>query len=280
MTCQVIEPRTPPRYRDPIVERHLRPTVGALLREWRQRRHLSQLELAGLAGVSTRHLSFIETGRSRPSREMVLHLAEQLDVPLRERNPLLLAAGHAPAYASTAFDADSMRPVREALDRVLRSHQPFPALVVNRMWELVAANDGVPPLLAGVADHLLVPPVNVLRVSLHPEGMAPRIVNFGEWSGHLLHRLRRQFVLTRDADVGALYDELRSYPNVAPDDVHVETEDAGALAVPFVLRTDGGELRFLSTVTTFGTAVDITLAELSIEAFLPADDATAAALSV
>jgi transcriptional regulator with XRE-family HTH domain len=261
------------------VERHLRPTVGALLREWRQRRHLSQLELAGLAGVSTRHLSFIETGRSRPSREMVLHLAEELDVPLRERNPLLLAAGHAPAYPSTDLDADAMKPVRDALEHVLRSHQPYPALVVNRRWELVAANDGVWALTSGVAEHLLQPPVNVLRVSLHPDGLAPRIVNFGEWSAHLLHRLRRQFVLTRDAEVGALYDELRSYPGVAPDELQVESEDAGALAVPFVLRTDGQELRFLSTVTTFGTAVDITLAELSIEAFLPADDATARVLT-
>ena len=231
-----------------------------------------------MAGVSTRHLSFIETGRSRPSREMVLHLAEELDVPLRERNPLLLAAGHAPAYASTDFDAESMKPVRDALDRVLRSHQPCPALVVNRMWELVAANDAVWPLMAGVAEELTVPPINVLRVSLHPNGIAPRIVNFGEWSAHLLHRLRRQFILTRDAEIGALYDELRSYPNVAPDDAHVEAEDAGALAVPFVFRAGDAELRFLSTVTTFGTAVDITLAELSIEAFLPADDATAAAL--
>jgi len=261
------------------VERQLRPTVGTLLKEWRQRRHLSQLDLAGLAGVSTRHLSFIETGRSRPSREMVLHLADELDVPLRDRNPLLIAAGHAPAYARTDFDADSMKPVRDALDRVLRSHQPYPALVVNLLWELVAANDGVWSLMAGVAEHLVEPPVNVLRVSLHPDGIAPNIVNFQEWSAHLLHRLRRQFVLTRDVDVGALYDELRGYPNVATDDEQVETEDAGALAVPLVLRAGDAELRFLSTVTTFGTAVDITLAELSIEAFLPADDATAEALS-
>jgi transcriptional regulator with XRE-family HTH domain len=252
--------------------------VGALLREWRQRRHLSQLELAGLAGVSTRHISFIETGRSRPSREMVLHLAEELDVPLRERNPLLVAAGHAPAYGSTNFDDDAMQPVRDALDRVLASHSPYPALVVNRTWDLVAANDGVSPLLEGVAEELLAPPVNVLRVSLHPNGIAPRIVNFPEWSAHLLHRLRRQFVLTRDPAVGELYDELRSYPGVANEEPHVEAEDAGALAVPFRLRAGDGELSFLSTVTTFGTAIDITLAELTIEAFLPADDATAAAL--
>jgi hypothetical protein len=171
-----------------------------------------------------------------------------------------------------------MKPVRDALDRVLQSHQPYPALVVNRMWELVAANEGVWALIAGVDDHLLAPPVNVLRVSLHPDGLASRIVNFTEWSAHLLHRLRRQFVLTRDADVGALYDELRGYANVASDDTHAESEEAGALAVPLVRRAGDGELRFLRTVPTFGTAVDITLAELSIEAFLPADDATAAAL--
>ena len=161
MTWEVIGRTRSARYRDAIVERHLRPTVGTLLREWRQRRHLSQLELAGMAGVSTRHLSFIETGRSRPSREMVLHLAEELDVPLRDRNPLLLAAGHAPAYGSTNLDAESMKPVRAILERVLQSHQPYPALVVNRMWELVAANDGVWSLMAGAADHLVVPPVNV-----------------------------------------------------------------------------------------------------------------------
>ena len=266
------------RYGDAIVERHLRPTVGTLLREWRQRRHLSQLELASLAGVSTRHISFIETGRSRPSREMVLHLAEELDVPLRDRNPLLLAAGHAPAYSSTSLDAEAMKPVRDALDRVLRSHQPYPALVVNRKWEMVAANDGVLALVADASPALLVPPVNVLRVSLHPDGIASRIVNFGEWSAHLLHRLRRQFVLTRDAEVGALYDELRGYPDVVTDDVPTESEEARALAVPLVMRDGEHELRFLSTVTTFGTAVDITLAELSIEAFLPADDETAAVL--
>jgi transcriptional regulator with XRE-family HTH domain len=259
------------------MERPLRPTVGALLREWRTRRRLSQLDLAGLTGVSTRHISFIETGRSRPSREMVLHLAEELEVPLRDRNALLLAAGHSPSYGSADFDSDAMRPVREALDHVLRSHEPYPALVVNRLWELVAANSALTPLLAGVSADLLTPPVNVLRVSLHPEGLAPRIANLEEWSAHLLHRLRRQFVLTRDARIGELYDELRSYPGVATEEL-VESEEAGALAVTLRLAIDGGELCFLSTVTTFGTAVDITLAELSVEAFLPADEATATAL--
>jgi transcriptional regulator with XRE-family HTH domain len=256
----------------------MRPNVGALLREWRQRRHLSQLELAGLAGVSTRHISFIETGRSRPSREMVLHLAEELEVPLRDRNSLLLAAGHAPAYAATDFDADAMKPVRDLVERVLASHAPYPALVVNRLWELVAANDAVFELVAGVDEQLLAPPLNVLRVSLHPDGLASRIVNFPEWSAHLLQRLRRQFVLTRDAAIGELYDELRRYPDVVHDEGPAESTDASALAVPLRIRVHDRELSFLSTVTTFGTAVDITLAELSIEAFLPADAATAAAL--
>jgi hypothetical protein len=205
-----------------------------------------------------------------------------LQVPLRDRNTLLLAAGHSPSYGSVDFSSDAMRPVRDALDHVLRAHEPYPALVVNRLWELVAANAGVAPLLVGVADDLLVAPVNVLRVSLHPDGVAPRIVNFEEWSAHLLHRLRRQFVLTRDAQVGELYDELRTYPGVATDEVvESSADDAGALAVPLRLRVgdDGAELSFISTVTTFGTAVDITLAELTIEAFLPADEATAAALS-
>ena len=209
---------------------------------------------------------------------MVLHLAEELDVPLRDRNPLLVAAGHAPAYASTGLDDTAMQPVRDALDRVLASHNPYPALVVDRLWNLVAANDAVWPLMAGIAEELTHPPVNVLRASLHPEGLAPRIVNFAEWSAHLLHRLRRQFVLTRDADVGAVYDELCAYPGVAPPEHHVEGADIQSLAVPLVMKAAGGELRFLSTVTTFGTAVDITLAELTIEAFLPADAATAAAL--
>ena len=262
----------------PLVDRLLRPAVGTLLREWRQQRHLSQLDLAGMAGVSTRHLSFIETGRSRPSREMVLHLAEELDVPLRDRNALLVAAGHSPAYGSTDLDSEQMKPVREVLDRVLASHEPYPALVVDRLWTLAAANAGVFGLLDGVDAELLAPPVNVLRLSLHPDGLAPRIANFGEWSAHLLHRLRRQFVLTRDAAVGDLFDELRCLPGVVVNERHAEAEDAGALAVPLRIRSGERELAFISTVTTFGTAVDITLAELTIEAFLPADRETADAL--
>src|SRR5436190_6225066 len=260
------------------LERSTRPTVGGLLRDWRRRRHISQLDLAGMAGVSARHLSFIETGRSRPSREMVLHLAEHLEVPLRERNALLLAAGFAPAYRLTDFASDDMKPVREALQRVLTSHDPFPALAVDRLWNLVAANDGAWMMTVGAAPELLEPPVNVLRLALHPEGLAPRTVNFAEWSAHLLHRLRRQFVLTGDAAIGELLDELRSYPGVSEDAGAADAEGPGLLAVPLRIQADGRELAFISTVTTFGTALDITLAELAIEAFLPADAATTAAL--
>jgi transcriptional regulator with XRE-family HTH domain len=255
-----------------------RPAVGALLRDWRKRRHLSQLDLALEAGVSSRHLSFVETGRSRPSAELVMHLAEQLDVPLRERNGLLLAAGYAPAYGQRDLAEPEMGPVREALDRVLAGHEPYPALVVDRHWGMVAGNGAVALLTAGVAEHLLEPPVNVLRLALAPDGLAPRVVNLAEWRAHLLDRLGRQAVASGDPALGVLYDELAAYPcrgerSPAPD------LTAGEVAVPLRLREgDGGELAFLSTITTFGTAVDVTVSELSIEAFFPADEATAGKL--
>jgi transcriptional regulator with XRE-family HTH domain len=249
-----------------------------MLRAWRQKRHLSQLELASAAGVSTRHLSFIETGRARPSREMVLHLAEQLDVPLRERNALLLAGGFAPTYRERDLDAPEMEPVREALDRVLSGHEPYPALVVDRRWNLVAANKACGALIAGVAPDLLGPPLNVLRVALHPDGLAPRIANFAEWSTHVLDRLRRQVLLTGDEQLRELEEELRRYPGVPAKASHGGVEGVGDIAVTLRLRTGEGELRLLSTIATFGTAVDITAAELAIEAFFPADAETAAAL--
>ena len=248
--------------------------VGVLLRDWRRRRRLSQLDLALEAGVSTRHLSFVETGRARPSPEMVVHLAEQLDVPLRDRNRLLLAAGYAPAYRERALDEPALEPVREALDRVLAAHEPYPAVVVDRGWNLVASNASVALLLEGVAAHLLEPPANVLRLSLHPEGVAPRIANLGEWRAHLLERLARQVALTGDAELVALHDELTTYPGPA-DPPHARGDE---IAVPLRIRTAVGELAFVSTVATFGTAVDVTVAELSIESFFPADAQTAAAL--
>jgi transcriptional regulator with XRE-family HTH domain len=248
--------------------------AGALLRDWRRRRRLSQLDLALEAGVSARHLSFVETGRSRPSADMVLHLAEQLEVPLRARNQLLLAAGHAPVFGQRALDEPQMAPVREALQAVLDGHEPYPAVVVDRVWEMVAGNRAVALLTDGVAPELLAPPVNVLRVSLHPDGVAPRIANLGEWRAHLLARLGRQIALTGDAQLVALRDELRSYPApLAP----VGADDHGAheLAVPLRVHGPGGRiLSFISTVATFGTAVEVTASELSIESFFPADAMT------
>jgi transcriptional regulator with XRE-family HTH domain len=253
--------------------------VGGLLKDWRRRRRLSQLDLAIEAEVSPRHLSFVETGRSRPSRELVMHLAEHLDVPLRDRNTLLLAAGFAPMYRQTPLEAGEMTPVRDALDKILTSHEPFPAVIVDRRWNLVTANRPALALLtAGVDPELLVPPANALRVSLHPRGLAPRIENLSEWSAHLLTRLHRQHAATGDAELGALYDELRAYPGVA-ENHEVDVDAASMLFVPLALRTvEGPTLRFFSTLATFGTAVDITVAELAIESFFPADDATAAAL--
>jgi transcriptional regulator with XRE-family HTH domain len=254
-----------------------RPPVGTLLRDWRRRRRLSQLDLALEAGVSARHLSFVETGRSKPSAQMVLHLADQLEVPLRDRNGLLLAAGYAPEYRRRALDEPEMAPVREALDLVLRGHEPYPAVVIDRAWNMVAGNASVAVLTAGVAPELLEPPVNVLRAGLHPDGMAPRIANLGEWRAHLLEQLERQVALTGDEGLAALYAELEGYP--APADDGEARAGLADIVVPLRLRRDdGGELTFFSTVATFGTAVDITVAELAIESFFPADAATAEAL--
>jgi transcriptional regulator with XRE-family HTH domain len=250
------------------------PQVGPLLREWRERRRLSQLELALEAGVSARHVSFIETGRANPSPEMVLKLAGKLDVPLRESNQLLIAAGYAPRYGALAFEAPEMDPVRAAIDRVLSAHDPYPAVVVDRHWELIAANEGAGILTAGAAPELLEPPVNALRLALHPDGMARRILNLGEWRGHILERLERQTRLTGDPAIAALLEELRGYPGGGS----AEPRDHDVFVPLEITGPDGAELSFLSTVATFGTAIDVTAAELSIESFFPADAATAAAL--
>jgi transcriptional regulator with XRE-family HTH domain len=251
--------------------------VGGLLRQWRERRRLSQMDLALQAEISTRHLSFVETGRSRPSRDLLLHLADELDLPLRDRNRLLLAAGYAPVYAERALNAPQMRAIRAALRRVLDGHEPCPAVVVDRGWNLVEANASVALLTAGVAPLLLAPPANVLRISLHPDGMAPRIANLGEWRAHLLGRLRRQVAVTADPGLARLYDELRAYPCNQPEPA-IDLPGPADIVVPLRLRHDGRELAFFSTVATFGTPLDITVAELAIEAFYPADAATAAAL--
>jgi transcriptional regulator with XRE-family HTH domain len=259
------------------ITRNAERPVGELLRQWRERRRLSQLALAIQADVSTRHLSFVETGRSRPSRELLLHLAEELDLPLRDRNHLLLAGGFAPVYARTDLESESMAAVRAAVRKVLGGHEPYPAVVVDRGWNLVDANSSAGLLTEGVAPELLAPPANVLRASLHPDGLAPRIVNLGEWRAHLLGRLRRQVALTADLDLHALHEELRAYP-CDQSEPEVEVPGPGDLVVALRLRHQGGELAFFSTVATFGTPLDVTVAELAIESFFPADEATAEAL--
>jgi transcriptional regulator with XRE-family HTH domain len=261
--------------------------VGDLVREWRQRRRLSQLDLALDADISPRHLSFLETGRSTPSREMVLRLAERLEVPLRERNTLLLAAGYAPAFRERPLTDPEMASARQAVDLVLAGHEPFPALAVDRHWQLVAANRAVTPMLAGIAPSLLQPPVNVLRLGLHPEGLAQRIANLDEWRGHVLARLRRQIDVSGDPVLRELLEELRAYPvdtpaglgERAPADSRATPSSAiSSVVVPLRLVTDAGILSFISTTTVFGTPVDITVSELALETFFPADPATAAML--
>lgn len=245
--------------------------IGAHLREWRQRRHLSQLDLASDADISARHLSFVETGRSAPSREMVLKLAERLDVPLRERNVLLVAAGYAPAFPQRALDDPALKSAREAIDLVLRAHEPNPALAYDRHWNLVAANRMLAPILEGVPAKLLSPPFNILRLAFHPEGLAPRTVNLGEWAAHLLERLHRQCEATADPELIRLYADLRSYPLPArPAPVSADN-----VAIPFKLRHNDEVLSFISTTMVFGTPVDVTLSELALETFFPADELTA-----
>jgi len=248
--------------------------VGRLLRGWRERRSLTQLELALRAEVSARHLSFVETGRSRPTSEMILRLAQQLDVPLRERNVLLLSGGYAPAFPANDLADPPMQAVHEAIEQVLRAHQPYPAVVIDASWELVAANEAVPLLTEGASATLLEPPVNVLRLSLHPQGMAPRIVNLAEWRAHLLDRLNRDIESTAAPQLIALRDELRRYPSPAPGS-HPDTR---AILVPLRLRVRDTVLSLFSTTTVFGTPRDITLSELAIESFYPADAASAAFL--
>ena len=254
--------------------------VGNLLRKWRERRRLSQLDLACEAEISTRHLSFLETGRSLPSREMVLRLAEQLEVPLRERNVLLIAAGYAPAFPERPLDDPALQAARKAVDLVLAGHEPYPALAIDRHWTLIASNNAVPPLLAGVEPSLLQPPVNVLRLSLHPAGLAPRIANLAEWRSHLLARLRRQIEASADPVLEELLNEFCGYP--MSGDAGTATpptgEEYAGVIVPFRLVTEQGILSFISATTIFGTPVDITLSELAIESFFPADATTATIL--
>ncbi|MDZ4776595.1 MAG: helix-turn-helix transcriptional regulator [Alphaproteobacteria bacterium] len=249
--------------------------VGEHLREWRQRRRLSQLEFAGEADISTRHLSFIETGRARPSREMLLHLAERLEIPLRERNTVLVAAGFAPVFSEKSLDDPALSAARAAIDLVLKGHEPFPALAVDRHWNIVSMNSAVAIFMEGVDADLLETPPNAVRLGMHPSGMARHIVNGAEWRAHILSRLRRQVEMSADTVLAALYAEVSAYP--APIGARPAQPDHGVF-IPLKLKTSKGVLSFLSTMTMFGTPMDVTLSELALEAFYPADEETARAL--
>jgi len=251
---------------------------GDHLRHWRQHRRLSQLDLADEAAISTRHLSFMETGRSVPSREMVLRLSERLAVPLRERNLLLVAAGYAPMYRERPLDDPALAAARQAVELLLKSHEPYPALAVDRHWNLVSYNAMVPGLMTMAGPALVQPPVNVLRLSLHPDGLAPHIVNLAQWRHHLFERLRQQIAATADPVLAALLAELQAYPEPEGSGQHLDGEHPGVV-MPFRLRTPHGLLSFISTITIFGTPVDVTLQELALETFFPADDFTRAALA-
>jgi len=249
-------------------------SFGELLRTWRDRRRLTQEELSHHAGVSTRHLSFLETGRSNPSREMVLELAEHLEIPLRERNPLLTAAGFAPVYSRTPLEAPEMEAVRAAVNQVLAGHAPYPALAVDRYWNIVNMNAAA-ALFAQDVDPGLLP--NVYRISLHPDGLAPRVVNFPDLAHHLLHRLRHDVEVSADPVLAALLEEVESYPDVR--ELARPALEHNAIVVPVRIRTPRGELSMFSTITTFGTPVDVTVAELALEIFFPADAETATRLN-
>ena len=288
MTCEVMAAGRPRRQNagmttarpTPSGQPGARDPFGAHLRHWRTHRRLSQLDLAQDADVSTRHLSYVETGRSAPSREMVLRLADRLEVPLRERNALLVAAGYAPMYRQRSLDDPALAAARRAVDLVLKGHEPYPALAIDRHWHLIAANALVPVLMTGVSADLLQPPINVLRLSLHPDGLAPRIANLAQWRAHLLERLQQQIASTGDAMLRALHDELAAYPvlGAGAESTHGSGELSGVV-VPFQLSTPAGLLSFISTTTIFGTPVDVTLQELAVESFFPADAGTMAALN-
>jgi len=247
--------------------------VGQLLREWRERRRLSQLDLAIQADISARHLSFVETGRSRPTPAMILRLTEQLQVPLRERNALLLAGGYAPAYPQHGLQARELDSVREALRQVLAGHEPYPAVVIDRWWDMQDSNSGIAVLVEGCAPALLEPPVNVLRLSLHPDGMAPRIINLAQWRAHLLTQLRHRATALGDERLSELHAELLGYPGGFDEALQTD-----GVVLPLRYQHDGRELALFSISASVATATDVTVEELAIESFYPADAATAAAL--
>ncbi|MDX3544466.1 helix-turn-helix transcriptional regulator [Streptomyces europaeiscabiei] len=247
-------------------------TVGELLRQWRHRRRLSQLDLSLAADVSARHVSLVETGKSHPSAAMVLRLADQLDVPLRDRNRLLLAAGFAPRYAERPLDDDALTAARSAVERVLRAHEPYPALAFDRRWNIVMTNRAVEPFFADVDPDLLRPPVNLIRLGLDPRGFAPLVVNLADVRAVFRSRITRQLALAPDAELTALYEELLEPDPENGSGRSVESD----VVIPMILRFDGRELRLFSTITTFGTPMDITLDEVAIESYYPADTESAA----
>jgi transcriptional regulator with XRE-family HTH domain len=255
----------------PMMAPRLRP-VGTQLRDWRQRRRLSQLNLAGQAEISARHLSFLETGRAQPSREMVLRLAEQLEIPIRERNVLLVAAGFAPTFPERPIDDPMLAPASNAITLTLEAHKPYPAFALDRRWRIVASNGALPQLFEGIADELLVAPVNAMRLSLHPRGLAPRIANLAQWRAHLLHRLRRQIDLTADVALIDLQRELLGYPT-PPEHLGPRVDHP---MIPLQVQVAGRLLSLFSTTMIFGTAADVTLSEIALEFFFPADEQTAA----
>jgi transcriptional regulator with XRE-family HTH domain len=262
-----------------VIAESARGGLAGALRAWRTRRRISQLELAMRAGTTQRHVSFIESGRSTPGRAMIIRLAESLEVPIRERNELLLAAGFAPAYPQSDLDDPQLAPVRTALDRVLHGHLPYPAVIVDRHGDLISANAGFHMITRGVDPHLLTPPVSVPRVLLHPRGIAPRIVNLDEWAWHIIDRVQAESMRNPSHRLDRLAEELI---DLAPPRPRQLPPHHLGFAVPLHLRTndpDNRELRLITTLTHFGTATDVTIAELRLEAFLPADEATGAALS-
>lgn len=276
MTSKVIELRPSPPYSSPMTTSE--PSAGSLIREWRTRRRMSQLDLAMEADISQRHLSFVESGRAQPSRDMVLHLAEQLSIPLRQRNQLLLAAGFAPSFSEKPLTDATLAPALAAVETVLKGHEPFPALAVDRHWNLISANGAIAPFLTDISEpSLLTPPVNVLRLSLHPDGVAPRIVNLAEWRAHLLERLKHQNDATGDPVLIELERELRAYPLGLRSSRPAPVEPSG-IVHPLKLAHGDAVLSFISTITVFGTPLDVTLSELAIESFFPADEQTRAVL--